>query len=103
MAMASCTAPSGCRTSVRVDATSDGDEPVTGNRCTETGNACAAGTFCRFEAGTCDQPDREGTCTETPDACPEIFAPVCGCDGITYPNSCSADVAGVSIDFDGEC
>jgi len=35
--------------------------------------------------------------------CIQIFQPVCGTDGITYSNSCFADVAGVQIDHQGEC
>lgn len=36
-------------------------------------------------------------------ACIQIFDPVCGVDGITYSNSCFADVAGVEIDHEGQC
>ena len=39
-----------------------------------------------------------------PDAiCPFIYAPVCGCDAVTYTNSCEADAAGVTQYVNGEC
>ncbi|MEQ9008398.1 MAG: Kazal-type serine protease inhibitor [Ekhidna sp.] len=36
-------------------------------------------------------------------ACSRHLAPVCGCDGITYGNACSAGQAGVTRWKDGEC
>jgi uncharacterized protein DUF6748/Kazal-type serine protease inhibitor-like protein len=65
---------------------------------------CAEGEFCDFPVGAdCGRSDAPGQCAVPPELCIEIFAPVCGCDGQTYPNSCFAQAAGVSVDFEGEC
>jgi hypothetical protein len=60
------------------------------------------GEFCKLPAGECCC-DAFGTCTEVPEACPESYDPVCGCDGVTYGNECFADAAKVSVDHAGPC
>ncbi len=35
--------------------------------------------------------------------CPSFFSPVCGCNGITYPNECAAMAAGITQWWAGEC
>jgi hypothetical protein len=35
--------------------------------------------------------------------CPEIYMPVCGCDGMVYGNDCEAQAAGVDVDLTGSC
>ena len=54
-------------------------------------------------AGLCDSPNATGTCVATPGMCGDIYQPVCGCDGMTYPNDCERQIARVSKRSDGSC
>lgn len=67
------------------------------------GATCDDGEFCQFPIGSCEIQDRQGVCEVIPPACPDVFDPVCGCDGLTYGNSCEAQAVGVSLAHVGAC
>lgn len=67
------------------------------------GFPCPEGQACDLDPGACGITDPAGSCVDVPQACAEIFSPVCGCDGQTYANDCVRRLAGVPKDHDGPC
>ncbi|MCK6509583.1 hypothetical protein L6R29_06415 [Myxococcota bacterium] len=68
----------------------------------EAGLRCADGKYCKIEKG-CGFDDGTGVCVDKPKSCNLIHQPVCGCDGKTYSNACDAAMAGLSVQYEGEC
>lgn len=86
---------------VEISLALEGSETVCGGL---RGAACAEDEYCHFEPGDfCGRADATGVCRTRPEACIDVYEPVCGCDDVTYSNSCYAHAAGVSVDSEGEC
>ncbi len=72
------------------------------------GLTCAKSQFCNYEVAAggdgCGQiADAAGVCERLPDACPELYSPVCGCDQRGYSSVCDAHARGMSVLHAGLC
>ncbi len=79
--------------------------PMTGTVCGGfAGFTCAADEWCDYEPGDfCGAADASGICRPRPEACADIFSPVCGCDARDYGNACEAHAAGTDDRGPGTC
>ena len=71
---------------------------------------CLSALSCSKDENNCvaNPVASSGNCIDStlidPNAmCTEQWEPVCGCDNVTYSNSCYATNAGLTIYVDGEC
>jgi hypothetical protein len=68
------------------------------------GGQCGDDEFCNYPPDAiCGIADATGVCESKPQACADIYKPVCGCDGKTYGNACEANGAGTAVASEGPC
>ena len=68
------------------------------------GKSCKVGEFCDYPiSAICGAADAPGLCKTIPNACTQVYDPVCGCNDATYSNACMANASGVAVAYKGAC
>jgi Kazal-type serine protease inhibitor domain len=68
------------------------------------GRCCGSDQLCEIPTGAClTEIFPNGTCTSRPNACSDVYLPVCGCDDVTYANDCYRQLAQMPKQADGVC
>ena len=62
---------------------------------------CPDDKYCKLDTMEC--MNSSGICIDKPTVCNKVYKPVCGCDGITYGNTCEAGEKGMNVASEGEC
>jgi len=70
-----------------------------GSRDCEENDNCDSDEFCSKERCS----DEEGRCALRPRNCPDLEAPVCGCNGVNYFSDCLRQQQGIPSSSPGEC
>ena len=69
-----------------------------------TNAQCKAGDYCHIDnACKITGPAKMGDCRKRPNICNDLYAPVCGCDGKQYGNTCGAHSQGINVANKGLC
>jgi hypothetical protein len=75
------------------------DSDIVWDNCSENYD-CKVGEMCQKKTGDCEG---WGHCEKVPEACDDVFEPVCGCDDVTFSNICEANKLSRNAKHSGEC
>jgi hypothetical protein len=101
-----CLGMAGCSSGAPSESVGEQQAELRGRRICEGPShlTCAKNQFCdALRPGLCPGECQVGVCASRPRVCTDIFDPVCGCDGNTYPNACNAAAVGVAVASRGAC